>query len=335
MEALNKEVLKTLDLWLSDNKKCWLATVVKTWGSSPRPEGSLFACTSGRETVGSLSGGCVEEDLIEKLIERSIASKGPAFHRYGETSEEAERFNLPCGGSLDIVIEPLENSKTELAEINRILDRLDKRSWVTRRVELKRGKRAINHSEIPQSLQWDEESMTMEHTIGPMNQLFIIGAGAVSVYVAEIAKMLDYGVILCDPREEVLNSVKIEGVRKVCEMPDDAIEQYVKDEGCAIVALTHDPRIDDMGLIEAFNTPAFYIGAMGSERTSAKRRERLIELGALQESIERLHAPIGISISSKTPAEIAVSVMAEITYERGLSAKKAAPSDNTKIAVYS
>ena len=177
--------------------------------------------------------------------------------------------------------------------------------------------------------------MTLEHTIGPMNRLFIIGAGAVSVYVAEIAKMLDYGVILCDPREEVLNSLKIEGVRKVCEMPDDAIKQYVKDEACAIIALTHDPRIDDMGLIEAFNTPAFYIGAMGSERTSAKRRERLIELGVLQESIERLHAPIGISISSKTPAEIAVSVMAEITYERGLSAKKAAPSDNTKIAVYS
>ena len=118
-------------------------------------------------------------------------------------------------------------------------------------------------------------------------------------------------------------------------MPDDAIKQYLKDEACAIIALTHDPRIDDMGLIEAFNTPAFYIGAMGSERTSAKRRERLIELGVLQESIERLHAPIGISISSKTPAEIAVSVMAEITYERGLSAKKAAPSDNTKIAVYS
>ena len=135
-------------------------------------------------------------------------------------------------------------------------------------------------------------------------------------YLAQMALMLDYQVVVCDPRQQLLDEFDLENVIRVCEMPDDAVKNYADDPASAIVAVTHDPRIDDMGLMEALATRAFYVGAMGSERTSKGRRRRLQALDVSEENLSRLHAPIGVPIGSKTPAEIAISILAEITAVR-------------------
>ena len=157
-------------------------------------------------------------------------------------------------------------------------------------------------------------------TYGPRYQLFLIGAGQVSMYLAEIAQALDYQVIVCDPRAEMIEQWPIEGVQLVNDMPDDAVRSHANDRFSAIIALTHDPRIDDMGLMEALKTEAFFVGAMGSTRTSAKRRERLLMLDLTEQQIARLHGPVGLPIGSKTPAEIAIAILAQLTALR--SAKK-------------
>ena len=149
-----------------------------------------------------------------------------------------------------------------------------------------------------------------------MYRLLLLGAGDVAKYVAEMARALEYDVTLCDPRPNYLDNWEVEGVEKTSCLPDDVVRERFSNPYSGIVALAHDPRVDDMALMEALKTEAFYVGAMGSERTSAARRERLPELGLSQEEIERLHAPIGFQIESKTPAEIAISIMAEVTAEK-------------------
>ena len=313
MQSVDQEVLNQVKLWLRENRQCWLATVVATYGSSPRPEGSLMACNFDQEIVGSLSGGCVEDDLKEKLTRGELASSLPQFFRYGESEEEAEQLGLPCGGHLDIVVEPLVSSAGLIHTFDEIARCLEVRDLVTRRVELASGSMDVTRTTSYVPFCYDHESFVIEQTYGPRYQLFIIGTGMVSEYVASFAQTLDYQVTVIDPREENLNSFRAPGAIKVCEMPDDVLRARANDPQSAIVALSHDPRIDDMGLLGAFETEAFYIGAMGSDRTSAKRRERLIALDVTPEELERLHAPIGIPIGSKTPPEIAISVIAQIT----------------------
>lgn len=323
MQAVDDEVLNAVVQWLEAGKSCWLATVVQTWGSSPRPVGSLFACDADGRTVGSLSGGCVEDDLLEKLTGGELARERPQFFRYGITAEETEKFGLPCGGSLHIVIEPLTPDEATLTHFRHLRDRLAGRAWAERRLDVATGSRTVTDADAFRPLEWHEDDGTLVHTYGPRHQLFIIGAGMVSRYLAELARKLDYQVTVCDPRQHLLDEFGIEGVRLINDMPDDAVRRYASDPASAIVALTHDPRIDDMGLMEALYTPAFYVGAMGSSRTSANRRKRLAELEVDDAALARLHAPIGLPIGSKTPPEIAIAIMAEIIAVRGRAATAA------------
>lgn len=272
-----------------------------------------MACNFDQDIVGSLSGGCVEDDLKEKLAKGDLASSVPQFFRYGESEEEAEQLGLPCGGHLDIVVEPLTSNPALTHAFKEITKCLESRVLVTRRVELASGLMDVTRTTSYVPFSYDHESFVMEQTYGPRYQLFIIGTGMVSEYVASFAQTLDYQVTVIDPREENLNGLRAPGAIKVCEMPDDVIRARANDSQSAIVALSHDPRIDDMGLLGAFETEAFYIGAMGSDRTSANRRKRLLALDVTTEQLERLHAPIGIPIGSKTPPEIAISVIAQIT----------------------
>ncbi len=320
MQAVDDEVLTQVNRWLEAGEPCWLATVIETWGSSPRPVGSLFACNAQGRTVGSLSGGCVEDDLLEKLTGGELAGERPQFFRYGISAEETERFGLPCGGSLHIVIEPLAPQPDTRRHFAHLLARLGERAWVQRRVELRSGERSATDVDGFAPLSWNAESQTLVHTYGPRHQLFVIGAGMVSKYLAELALKLDYQVTVCDPRQHLLDDFGIPGVRLVNDMPDDAVRRHASDPASAIVALTHDPRIDDMGLMEALYTPAFYVGAMGSSRTSASRRERLRALEVDEAAVDRLHAPIGLPIGSKTPPEIAIAIMAEIIAVRSRTA---------------
>ena len=159
----------------------------------------------------------------------------------------------------------------------------------------------------------NHEGKIMTQTYGPRYQLFLIGAGQVSMYLAQFAQALDYHVVVCDPREEMIDQWPIEGIQLINGMPDDAVKEHANDHFSAIIALTHDPRIDDMGLMEALKTEAFFIGAMGSLRTSAKRRERLELLDLSKDEISKLHAPVGLPVGSKTPAEIAIAILAQLT----------------------
>ena len=323
MHAVDEEVLNQVTEWLLAGQACWLATVVGTWGSSPRPVGSLLACNNEGHIVGSLSGGCVEDDLLEKLTSGELAAQRAQTFEYGVTAEESEKFGLPCGGSLLIVIEPLAANAAYTTHMSHIRDQLAQRRCVKRTVNLR--ERAFASSEVPshEPLRWDADSQLLEHTYGPRYQLFIIGAGMVSKYLADMAQMLDYQVTVCDPREDLLGDFDIAGVRLVADMPDDAIKAHASDPASAIVALTHDPRIDDMGMMQALTTEAFYVGAMGSTRTSASRRERLAALELSEDQIGRLHAPIGLPIGSKTPPEIAIAILAEITAVRKARAESA------------
>ena len=316
MQAVDKEVLSQVLAWLQAGEPCWLATVVQTWGSSPRPVGSLLACNQQGQLVGSLSGGCVEDDLLEKLTTGQLAADAAQFFQYGITAEETEKLGLPCGGHLYIVVEPQQPDPTTIDHFTQLNDAMDQRTSVTRQVNLQAQQTTISTAEKFAPLTWDDEQQVLTHTYGPRHHLFIIGAGMVSKYLAEIAQTLDYEITVCDPREDLLADFEVPGVVKINDMPDDAVRAYAKDPATAIVALTHDPRIDDMGLMEALETDAFYIGAMGSTRTSANRRERLRALDISDADIDKLHAPIGLPIGSKTPPEIAIAILAEITAVR-------------------
>ncbi len=314
MQAVDQEVITQARAWLAAGIPCWLATVVATYGSSPRPIGSLFTCNASGQSAGSLSGGCVEDDLVDKLATGTVAKTRCEFYRYGITAEETERLGLPCGGYLDVVVEPLESNRHR-DEFERIAQRLDARLGVERSVDLATGASSISDAGRAIATEYNADAGRLTQYFGPRYQLFIIGAGMVSRYLADMARMLDYSVTLCDPRENLLAQFAGVDVETVCEMPDDAVKARA-DAGTAVVALTHDPRIDDMGLMEALKTRAFYVGAMGSAKTSASRRERLTALDITAAQLDRLHAPIGLPIGSKTPPEIAVAILAEITAVR-------------------
>jgi len=320
MENADQQVLGQLTEWIRSGETCWLATVVKTWGSSPRPVGSLLATNQSGQLVGSLSGGCIEEDLLEKIHKGELATARPEVLIYGVTQAETERLGLPCGGQLHVVIEPMVDKK-HLPHFEAICQRLQNRECIERKVDIATGDMSIEDKERFRHLQFlgDFENTSvpdekyMIQTYGPRYQLFLIGAGQVSAYLADMAQALDYQVVVCDPREHLLEQWPVEGTQLLSGMPDDAVRNHASDNFSAIIALTHDPRIDDMGLMEALKTEAFFVGAMGSTRTSAKRRERLLQLDLTEAEIARLHAPVGLPIGSKTPAEIAIAILAQLT----------------------
>ncbi len=326
MENADQQVLKQLTAWVEAGQMSWLCTVVKTWGSSPRPVGSLLCCNDEGHIAGSLSGGCIEEDLLDKLQQGPLAEKTPEVLVYGATAEESDRLGLPCGGQLHVVIEPFPEQKS-LKQLQHMVERLQTRDYVERKVDIATGEMSIEDKERFSRLQFvgdfDNTDIANEkflvQTYGPRHQLFLIGAVQVSMYLAEMAQALDYHVVVCDPRENMIEQWKVEGVQLVTDMPDDAIRKYANDPLTAIIALTHDPRVDDMGLMEALKTDAFFVGALGSQRTSASRRERLAQLDLTEDKISRLHAPVGLSIGSKTPAEIAIAILAQLTALRSKS----------------
>lgn len=326
MENADQQVLSQLGTWVESGQMSWLCTVVKTWGSSPRPIGSLLCCNDEGHIAGSLSGGCIEEDLLEKLQIGELAKVKPEVLIYGVTQEETERLGLPCGGQLHVVIEPFPDQR-HLPELKQITNRLQSRECIERKVDIATGTMTVENKDRFKHLEFvgdfDNTEVANEkfmvQTYGPRYQLFLIGAGQVSMYLAEMAQALDYHVVVCDPRAHLIEQWAVDGVQLVNDMPDDAIRNLANDSFTAIIALTHDPRIDDMGLMEALKTEAFFIGAMGSTRTSAKRRERLLQLDLSEQEISRLHAPVGLAIGSKTPAEIAIAILAQLTALRSTS----------------
>lgn len=315
MNSLDQQVLEDLTQWLERGDAAWLCTIVATLGSSPRPVGSLFACNADGETTGSLSGGCVEDDLVERLRAGELPSV--QLLEYGVSAEENERLGLPCGGRLEILLEPV--TAGALPHLQSLLEAVAERRYVARRVRLEDGAMALLPAGGFAPLERDTDSVT--HTFGPRYRMLLIGAGALSETLSRLASAMDYQVLINDPREDVLARWQGEAVERIGGMPDDAVRRYTTDCNSILLTLTHDPRIDDMALMEALEHDLFYIGALGSVRTTEARIRRLRSLDIGEEQLARLHAPVGLPIGSKTPMEIAIAILAELTQLRSAAAK--------------
>ena len=305
MDSLDLQVLTQARDWRAQGRGVWLVTVIETWGSAPRPPGALLAMCDDGQVAGSVSGGCVEDDLIERVRHGERVAK-PSLVTYGVTKEEAARFGLPCGGNLRLVQEPLGDT----AWITEVLARTARHELVARRLDLASGAVAIEAAARGETFAFDGK--TLRALFGPRWRLLIIGAGQLSRAVAQMALALDFEVICCDPREEYHLSWDIPNTTFSKAMPDDLVQELQLDPHSAVIAVTHDPKLDDMVLLEALKSPAFYIGALGSRGNTAKRKERLALFDLSAAEIGRLHGPIGLDLGSKTPAEIAVSIVAEI-----------------------
>ncbi len=305
MDSLDLQVLSQAREWFVQGRKVWLVTVLETWGSAPRPPGALLCLRDDGTVAGSVSGGCVEDDLIDRLRHGERVAT-PSLIAYGVTKEEAARFGLPCGGNLRLVQEPLQS----VAWIDEVLARTSRHELVARRLNLATGEVTIEAASRGDAFTFD--GTTLRALFGPRWRLLIIGAGQLSRAVAQMALAIDFEVICCDPRDEYNLTWDIPNTTFSKAMPDDLVIELQLDPHSAVVAVTHDPKLDDLVLLEALKSPAFYIGALGSRRNTEARRERLKLFDLSPAEIDRLHGPIGLDIGSKTPAEIAVSIVAEI-----------------------
>ena len=305
MDSLDRQVLEQARDWLAAGRKVWIVTVIETWGSAPRPPGALLAMRDDGLVVGSVSGGCVEDDLIERVRTGERVDK-PSLIVYGISKDEAARFGLPCGGTLRLVQEPL----LDASWIDQILERTGKHGLVARVLDIDNGRWSIEPATRDDSFRFD--GRTMRAVFGPRWRMLIIGAGQLSRVLAQMAQVLDFDVTCCDPREEYYLTWDIPGTHFTKEMPDDVALGMQLDPHSAVVAVTHDPKLDDLALLEALKSQAFYVGALGSRANTAARKERLAMFELTPQEIARLHGPIGLDIGSKTPAEIAISILAEI-----------------------
>jgi xanthine dehydrogenase accessory factor len=305
MDSLDLQVLDQARRWRVQDYAVWLVTVLETWGSAPRPPGALLALRDDGIVVGSVSGGCIEDDLIDR-IRRGERAAGPSLVTYGVSKDEAARFGLPCGGTLRLVQEPLGDT----AWIDEVLARTARHELVARRLDLRSGKVTVETATRGEAFSFDGQSLRA--LFGPRWRMVVIGAGQLSRAVAQIALTLDFELICCDPREEYHLTWDVPGTTFSRVMPDDLITELKLDAHSAVVAVTHDPKLDDLALLEALKSPAFYVGALGSRANTAKRRERLALFDLSPEEIDRLHGPIGLDLGGRTPAEIAVSILAEV-----------------------
>ncbi len=312
MNSTDQTILSCLLASLNQGEKPWLVTVVATIGSSPRPVGSLVAFRADGSQVGSVSGGCVEEDLIARLLAGEF--NGPKIYLtdYGVSAEDNEKWGLPCGGRLELAIQQLDTK--DLDWVTEAHHAMSTRRTLRRSVFLESGETRISPAEQFAPLEKNDDTLT--HCFGPRHRLLLVGGGQLAAHLSTLALAMDYEVLLADSREWALDQWQGPEVEKILGLPDDVVREHAADEHCAVITLSHDPRVDDMALMEALGSACWYVGALGSVRTTEKRLQRLSQLGISREALARLHAPVGLSIGSKTTMEIAVSIMAQLTQLR-------------------
>ncbi len=312
MNSTDQTILSCLLASLNQGEKPWLVTVVATIGSSPRPVGSLVAFRADGSQVGSVSGGCVEEDLIARLLAREFSGPQVYLTDYGVSAEDNEKWGLPCGGRLELAIQQLD--KKDLGWVKDAHHAMSTRQTLRRSVSLQSGETRISPSEHFAPLEKKDDTLT--HCFGPRHRLLLVGAGQLAAHLSTLALAMDYEVMLADSREWALDQWQGPDVEKILGLPDDVVREHAADEHCAVITLSHDPRVDDMALMEALDSACWYVGSLGSVRTTEKRLQRLSQLGLSSGALARLHAPVGLSIGSKTTMEIAVSIMAQLTQLR-------------------
>jgi len=321
MQSLDYRVVNQAIEWLAAGRTVWLCTVLSTFGSSPREPGSLMVARADGGHLGSLSGGCVEEDFLARLVDGEY-ELDTVILRYGASDSDPDnaRIRLPCGGILEVLVERLPASPASQAHLEEVRSAMTGEQPLARRVCLSGGPAVLEPApQAGPNVGWEADNETVSIRIGPVAKLILAGYSTVAEQCAQFAISLGYQVVICDPRDEVTRDRTMpEGVEFVPQLPSLYI---ASPEAChastAVIAATHDPRIDDLAMMAAVKTRAGYIGVMGSKRTSQARADRLRRSGGLSdEEIARIHMPIGLDIGSKTPAEIALAIMADVVRVR-------------------
>ena len=308
MDSTDISVLRAAVEWQSAGVPVLLVTLVETWGSAPRPVGALLALSGDGRISGSVSGGCIEDDLMRRVAEYA-RSEWPAFPQkssYGVSAEDARKFGLPCGGTLGLVMEPIHAN----SQIKALLEAIQNREVVRRELDLRSGVVTLSTAKDRDVFCINAHILRTIH--GPQLRLLVIGAGQVAAYLDEMAAALDIQVLICDPREEYQRSWTRLETKIDTRMPDDFVMELKPDRRTAIVALTHDPKQDDLALIEALRSEALYIGALGSRTNQEKRKARLREFDLTEAQIARLKGPVGLPIGSRSPPELAIAILADV-----------------------
>lgn len=309
MNSLDWEVLTRAKEWLQEGHSVHLFTVVQTWGSAPRLPGAILAVREDGQLLGSVSGGCIEDDLADKAKHQQLP-KTISMMEYGVSRDEAQRFGIPCGGKLQIFVEPLQNE----GQLQVLIEGIEQRRLIKRSVNIHSGQVKLAEALPGSSASLDGD--WFHSYFGPKWRLLIIGANQLGSVLASMAQTLDFDVLICDPREDMRAQWRVGNVQWLDGMPDDVVQAMRADAHTAIVAVTHDPKLDDMALLEALKCDAFYVGALGSRKNQEKRRERMRMFDLSEAEVSRLHGPVGLPIGSRTPSEIAVAILAEMIQVR-------------------
>ncbi|WNC73914.1 XdhC family protein [Thalassotalea psychrophila] len=315
MQLTDINVITKAQQWLSENRTIWLCTILKTYGSAPRPIGSIFL-TDGDERVGSISGGCLEDAFVNMIKQDKFLTPAELF-TYGEHAVEQDIVReLPCGGTIRLLVEYFTPTKINHTAITHWLELAQTQQAFLREIFFT-NKTSATKPLIDDSVQQVVETReSVQLAYAQVYSLLLVGIGQVTEHIAQLGLQAGFDVKVCDMRKELASSWHFTkangGVDIHWQSPDQFIERYANKRS-AVLALAHDPRVDDVAMMSVFDTPAFYIGAMGSIRTTDKRHERLKRICSLSDAqLTRLIAPIGLNIGSKTPFEIAISTMADI-----------------------
>ncbi|MEM7489467.1 MAG: XdhC family protein [Pseudomonadota bacterium] len=316
MTALDDAPKAALD-WHRAGKGAALATVIETWGSAPRPRGSQLAISEEAELVGSVSGGCVEGAVVAEALD----AMGDGRHRvleYGVSDDEAFAVGLACGGEIKVLLEPVGGTLAPdlLADL---VHRRDRSEAVGQAVNVRNGATfLVDEPDLYDRLKGDRSDFeadgeTFVTLHAPPLRLAVVGGVHIAQALVPMARLAGYAPTVIDPREAFAAPARFPNTTLVHDWPDEAMVAFAPDARSAVVLLTHDPKLDDPALRVALESPAFYVGALGSTRTHAKRVARLTEAGLAPASLERLDAPIGLDIGARSPGEIAVAILAAMT----------------------
>lgn len=331
------DVLATALAWLGEGRTAATAVVVSTWGSSPRPVGSLMAVDGSGAIVGSVTSGCVENAVIEEAL-GVIRDGKPRLLSYGVTSERAWEVGLTCGGTVGVLVVPLDDARVARAALVAVADKRP----VARVVNVRTGARSlvgldgVEIGDLPDEvaeaavvrLRDDDPGMIERgderwfvHVHFPPRRVIVVGAVHIAQAMVPFARALDYEMIVVDPRGSFATRERFPDVELLRMWPDEAFAELRLGPRDSVVTLAHDVKIDDPALEIALRSEAFHVGALGSRANQAKRRERLLAAGLAPEQVAKLRGPVGLSIGAKSPAEIALSILAEITvFRRGATA---------------
>ena len=337
MSAPNPFLLATALQWLAEGRGVAIATVLQTWGSAPQPVGSQLLIDADGNFLGSVSGGCVEAEVVAQAAD-VIATGAPKDLEFGVEDNTAWKVGLACGGAIRVFVEPLAADSPD-GVLHRLLREVEARREVALITNLVTGARSLAHSSgdlgqdlapaLQEAFRFDK-SMKLAgrdgelfiNVFNPTPRLIIVGAVHIAQQLVPMARALGHEVVVLDPRSAFATEERFGDTRIVRDWPDEALPEIGLDARTALIALTHDPKIDDPALILALASDAFYVGALGSRKTHAKRVERLLQAGVPAADIERIHAPIGLDIGAQGAAEIALSIVAEITaVQRGKGAR--------------